>query len=162
MGTLLYMILSPDDSEIRFANAGHMPALALEMGDARFIDAERGPPLGVGMDDEYVEFVEAVQPGTTLIVYTDGLVEQPGVSPDVSLARLAKNALVGDRDPDSLCDHLVMQQLGEGQPRDDVAFVAIHTVPLSGTRLALRLPAEPKALSAVRRAVIDRLGATGG
>jgi PAS domain S-box-containing protein len=164
MATLLYMVLSPDESEIRFANAGHMPALALEMGDARFIDLARGPPLGVGSDDEYVEVVEPVQPGTTLIVYTDGLVEQPGVAPDVTLARLAKNALSnGAADPDALCDHLVKSQLGEGQPRDDVAFVAIHTVPLSGERLALRLPAEPKALSSVRRALtrwLEGAGAT--
>jgi anti-sigma regulatory factor (Ser/Thr protein kinase) len=63
-----------------------------------------------------------------------------------------------------LCDHLVHAQLGEGQPRDDVAFVAIHTVPLSGERLALRLPAEPKALSSVRRALmrwLEQAGATG-
>jgi PAS domain S-box-containing protein len=154
MATLLYMVLAPDESEVRFANAGHMPALALEAGDARFIDVQRGPPLGVGADDEYVEVVEPLQPGATLVVFTDGLVEQPGVAPDVTLARLAKNALAnGADDPDGLCDHLVHAQLGEGQPRDDVAFVAVHTVPLSGDRLALRLPAEPKALSSVRRAL---------
>src|SRR4051795_3583712 len=72
MATLLYMVLSPDDSEVRFANAGHMPALALEMGDARFIDVDPGPPLGVGANGEYVEVVESVRPGTTLIIYTDG------------------------------------------------------------------------------------------
>src|SRR4051794_15847176 len=164
MATLLYMVMSPDDSEIRFANAGHMPALALEMGDARFIDVQRGPPLGVGSDDEYVEVVETVHPGTTLVVYTDGLVEEPGVSPDVSLARLAKNAIAANGGaPDDLCDMLVRAQLGEGQPRDDVAFVAIHTVPLSGERLALRMPAEPKALSSVRRALtrwLEQAGAT--
>jgi PAS domain S-box-containing protein len=153
MATLLYLVMSPDDSEIRLANAGHMPALALEMGDARFIDVSRGPPLGVGQDEEYVEVTEAVAPGSTLILYTDGLVEEPGVAPDVALARLAKNALAGPTDPDELCDHLVHAQLGEGQPRDDVAFVAIHTVPLSGDKLTLRLPAEPKALSSVRRAL---------
>src|SRR5215212_8979324 len=121
MATLLYMVLSPDDSEIRFANAGHMPALALEMGDARFIDVQRGPPLGVGADEEYIEVVEQMQPGTTFVIFTDGLVEQPGVAPDVTLARLAKNALAnGADDPDALCDHLVRLQLGEGQPRDDV------------------------------------------
>jgi serine phosphatase RsbU (regulator of sigma subunit)/anti-sigma regulatory factor (Ser/Thr protein kinase) len=164
MATLLYLVLSPDDSEVRFANAGHMPALALELGDARFIDVQRGPPLGVGTDEEYVEVIEPMQPGTTLFVFTDGLVEQPGVAPDVTLARLAKNALAaGTDDPDALCDHLVKSQLGEGQPRDDVAFVAIHTVPLSGERLALRLPAEPKALSSVRRALtrwLEQAGAT--
>jgi anti-sigma regulatory factor (Ser/Thr protein kinase) len=59
---------------------------------------------------------------------------------------------------------LVHAQLGERPPRDDVAFVAIHTVPLSGERLALRLPAEPKALSSVRRALmrwLEQAGATG-
>ena len=154
MATLLYMVLSPDDSEIRFANAGHMPALAIEMGDARYIDVERGPPLGVGQNGEYVEVLETVQPGSMLIVYTDGLVEQPGEAVDVSLARLAKNVLAGPTDPDALCDHLVREQVGAGQPRDDVAFVAVHTVPLSGERLAMRLPAEPKALPSVRRSLV--------
>jgi PAS domain S-box-containing protein len=165
MATLLYMVLAPDDSEVRFANAGHMPALALEMGDARFVDVQRGPPLGVGADGDYAEVVEPMQPGTTIVLFTDGLVEQPGLSPDVALARLAENALaIPAHDPDGLCDHLVRTQLGEGQPRDDVAFVAIHTVPLSGERLALRLPAEPKALSSVRRALtrwLEQAGATG-
>src|SRR4051794_28138531 len=162
MATLLYLVLSPDESEVRFANAGHMPALALELGDARFIDVEPGPPLGVGADEEYREMVEAVQPGTTLIVYTDGLVEQPGVPPDVSLSRLAKSALASTATtPDELCEDLVKVQLGDGQPRDDVAFVAIHTVPLSGERLVLRLPAEPKALSSVRRA-LERWVGEGG
>jgi PAS domain S-box-containing protein len=153
MATLLYMVLAPDESEICFANAGHMPALALEMGDARFIEVDRGPPLGVGQDGQYVEVVEKVQPGSTLIVYTDGLVEEPGVSLDVSLAAMASHALAGPDDPDALCDHLVRHQVGEGQPRDDVAFVAVHTIPLSGERLNLRLPAEPKALPSVRRAL---------
>jgi anti-sigma regulatory factor (Ser/Thr protein kinase) len=81
----------------------------------------------------------------------------------VALARLAKNALAGPIDPDELCDYLVPAQLGEGQPRDDVAFVALHTVPLSGERLTLRLPAEPKALPSVRRALmrwLEQAGAT--
>jgi PAS domain S-box-containing protein len=153
MATLLYLVMSPDESEVRFANAGHMPAMVMEMGDARFIDVQHGPPLGVGQDNEYEEVVQTVEPGSTMIVYTDGLVEQPGVSPDVSLARLARNALAGPDEPDALCDYLVREQLGEGQPRDDVAFVAIHTVPMSGERLELRLPAEPKALASVRRAL---------
>src|SRR3954466_7761998 len=105
MATLLYMVLSPDDSEVRFANAGHMPALALEMGDARFIDVDPGPPLGVGANDEYVEVVESVNPGSTMIVYTDGLVEQPGISLDVALSRLAKSALASTgTTPDELCE----------------------------------------------------------
>jgi anti-sigma regulatory factor (Ser/Thr protein kinase) len=153
MATLLYLVLSPDDSQVTFANAGHMPALALEMGDARFIEVQRGPPLGVGQDGEYVEVAERVEPGSTLLMFTDGLVEQPGESLDVSLARLAERALAGPPDPDSLCDHLVRAQVGEGQPRDDVAFVAVHTIPLSGKKLELRLPAEPKALPSVRRAL---------
>src|SRR3954449_10293259 len=155
------MELSPDNLEMRMANAGHMPALVLEMGDARFIDVQRGPPLGVGQDDEYVEVVEPLPSGATLVVYTDGLVEQPGVAPDVTLARLAENALAGGSDPDPLCDYLINAQLGENGPRDDVAFVAIHTVPLSGARLALRLPAEPKALSSVRRALTRWLAEAG-
>lgn len=161
MATLLYMVLSPDDSQVTFANAGHMPAMVLEAGDARFIDAHRGPPLGIGQDDEYEEVVETVNPGSTMVIYTDGLVEQPGISLDVALAKLAKNALAGPVDPDELCDHLVAEQVGEGQPRDDVAFVALHTVPLSGERLELRLPAEPKALPSVRRALTRWLEQTG-
>src|SRR4051795_7478843 len=90
MATLLYMVLSPDDSEVRFANAGHMPAMVLESGDARFIDAHRGPPLGIGEDGQYEEIVEIVNPGSTMVIYTDGLVEQPGISLDVALAQLAK------------------------------------------------------------------------
>src|SRR4051812_9485742 len=164
VATPLYIVVSPGDSGGGLADARPQPGAGVGEGGARVLDVEPGPPLGVGRDEEYVEVVEEVQPGTTLVVYTDGLVEQPGVAPDVSLARLAKNALAGGTEgADALCDDLVKAQLGKGQPRDDVAFVAIHMVPLSGDRLALGLPAEPKALSSVRRALmrwLEQAGAT--
>jgi anti-sigma regulatory factor (Ser/Thr protein kinase) len=74
---------------------------------------------------------------------------------------LAEHALAGPAEPDALCDHLVREQVGDAQPRDDVAFVAIHLVPLSGDSLDLRLPAEPKALPSVRRALTRWLAEAG-
>ena len=76
----------------------------------------------------------ALEPGSTLILYTDGLVEQRGVSIDVGLEILRAAATDPGDDPKALCDRLLSAMLEVHEPRDDIALVVL--------RIADREPAQ--------------------
>ena len=84
MATLLYLIVDPAD------DAGPLgqrrpPAAARWCGRrrraARFLEGGRSVPLGVLPFPSFEEVVEPLHPGTTVVLYTDGLVERPGRAP---------------------------------------------------------------------------------
>jgi PAS domain S-box-containing protein len=153
MATLIYLVIESDASAVTFATAGHLPPLVVEPdGTARYISSERAVPLGVLPGSEYAEGQEEIEPGSTLIFYTDGLVEQRGIVIDEGLELLRKAALEVPREADAetLCDQLVEKVLSGRAATDDVALLALRTVPVAGERLHLELPAEPKALKSLR------------
>jgi anti-sigma regulatory factor (Ser/Thr protein kinase) len=62
-----------------------------------------------------------------------------------------------------LCDHIVASLLAERAATDDIAVLAVRTVPMSAERLHLDLPTNPKALGTLRRTVgrwLEPLGAS--
>jgi PAS domain S-box-containing protein len=163
MATLLYGVLDSSLGSIRLASAGHPPPLVLGAdGGAEFVWGGRSSPIGVVDSDHYSELEIAVEDGSTVLMYTDGLVEVRGESLDDGLDRLREAAVAGPTGPDELCDHLTETMLGTQGPRDDVALLALRMLPI-GDRLRLDLPADPKALASVRRTLsrwLDRAGAT--
>ena len=65
-------------------------------------------------------------PGSTLLLYTDGLVERRGEDLAVGLERLAKSAGTHvDLDPEELLD-IVLHDLRDGELADDVAMLAVR------------------------------------
>jgi len=75
--------------------------------------------------------VVTLDSGTTVLLYTDGLIERRSGDLDEGMARLreAAAALAG-RSLDELCDEL-LDRLVQGRPEDDVALVAIRLLPRS-------------------------------
>ena len=89
MVTMLYVVVDPLTLEARVVNAGHPPPLILEPdGEETFLDATTGLPLGLSWDMPYEESIARLRPGTTLLLYTDGLVDRRDVSVNEGLARL--------------------------------------------------------------------------
>src|SRR4051794_7205705 len=164
MATLLFVIIDPDLMTIHFASAGHLPPLVLGPdGEARYLEEVRDVPLGVAAGKEYSEGTAELEPGSTLVTYTDGLVEERGTSIDRGLETLKEAVICGPRSPDALCEHITGKMLERRAPMDDIAVLALHPVPLSAERLHLLLPAEPKALVSLRRTLarwLDETGAT--
>ncbi|MCS6842694.1 MAG: PP2C family protein-serine/threonine phosphatase [Roseiflexus sp.] len=73
MITMLYAMLDLRQGIVRIANAGHHYPLLL---NGRVSELElSGLPLGVDDDAEYEEICVAIEPGNTVIMYTDGVVE---------------------------------------------------------------------------------------
>jgi serine phosphatase RsbU (regulator of sigma subunit) len=108
------------------ANAGHPPLLRREPdGDVRLVDGVTGLLVGVDASAHRATLTLELPPGTTLIAYTDGLIERPGQDMDQGIeelrARLA--AAPTDASPRELCDAAVA---GSVDHRDDVALLAVR------------------------------------
>jgi PAS domain S-box-containing protein len=165
MATLIYLVIEPDLGSIRFASAGHLPPLIMgPNGDARFLEGGRSLPLGVMPGLEYAEATADIEAGSTLVLYTDGLVEERGASIDAGLEALKAAVLDGPPDPEALCDHIVERLLANRPATDDIAVLALRTVAMTGEHLHLDLPTNPKTLTQLRRTLsrwLEGLGAGG-
>jgi FixJ family two-component response regulator/anti-sigma regulatory factor (Ser/Thr protein kinase)/putative methionine-R-sulfoxide reductase with GAF domain len=162
MATLLYMVLESDGRSATFANAGHLPPLVvLADREARLLEGARGVPLGVLPYTSFEETDARIEPGSTLVLYTDGLVEERGISIEIRLGDLQRAAAAPFEGPNELCEHLLRELLPDGPGVDDVAVLALTTAAASTNRLALTLPAEPEALITARRALRNWLAEVG-
>lgn len=125
MVTALYGVLDLNSNMWVFANAGHSPALVRHPdGTAQFIDRPSDPPLGARAT--YRQRCEQLRPGTTLVLYTDGLFERRSESIDAGLDRLRVACADAPSDPEELCDYLLETMLGSSPLRDDVALLAVR------------------------------------
>ena len=164
MATLLYMVIEPDLGSITLASAGHLPPLELlPNGEARYLEGGRTLPLGVMPSIEYPEAHFDLAAGSTLVMYTDGLVEERGESIDVGLEALKEAVADGPDAPEALCDHIVSRLLANRAATDDIAVLTVRTVPMTAERLHLDLPTNPKSLATLRRTLgrwLESLGAS--
>jgi serine phosphatase RsbU (regulator of sigma subunit)/PAS domain-containing protein len=113
---------------LRWCNAGHPPPVVLAPdGDVAVLGGAMGDlMLGVDTAAERPESVVDLPPGTTVLLYTDGLVERRGSSLDEGMARLAGHLRELAGAPlDRLCD-AVLERMLDGTPQDDVALVAVR------------------------------------
>jgi serine phosphatase RsbU (regulator of sigma subunit) len=114
-------------ARLRFANAGHpSPLLITADGNARYLDTPDHMLLGLGLDQERSTTLVDLPAGSTLLLYTDGLVEHRGHSIDDGLERLCElSASLAAQPLQQLCDALIGQLAAE--PRDDVCLLALRT-----------------------------------
>ncbi|MFE3659052.1 SpoIIE family protein phosphatase, partial [Streptomyces sp. NPDC059165] len=86
--TCCYLIVAPDAGEVTVCSAGHLPALVAAPGQpVRPLNAPVSVPLGVG-DHLHQQTALAVAPGSSLILFTDGLIETPQGDIEEQLAAL--------------------------------------------------------------------------
>ena len=162
MATLLYLVVEPDRSSVRLACAGHLPPLVIDPdGRAEYLEAPHDPPLGVFESAGHSEAEVKLEPGSTLVLYTDGLVEQRGVSIDAGLEALRAAARNPGEDPEALCKRLVKAMLDVHEADDDIAVLVLRALPVPAGPLRLELPADPERLSTMRRELMRWLRARG-
>ena len=112
---------------LRYSVAGHPPPLLLtEQDGARFLTDAQSPLLGLPVPvPERSSAGEPLPPGSTLVLYTDGLVEQPGEEIGQGLERLRLAAAEAVAEPlDAFCDLLLSRPGADG--RDDIALIALR------------------------------------
>jgi PAS domain S-box-containing protein len=111
---------------VHLAGAGHPPVLLRTPdGSVRVLDEVTGLVVGVDDSSERSTLTLEVPSGSTLMAYTDGLIERPGLDLDHGIQALRDRlaAAPPDADPQKLCDAAVSGALDH---RDDVALIAVR------------------------------------
>ncbi|MFF1519500.1 PP2C family protein-serine/threonine phosphatase [Streptomyces sp. NPDC058305] len=131
--TCVYALLKRDEGgphQLAWASAGHPPPLLITAdGDTRYLNDAEGMMLGVEPHAKRTSASTPLPTGSTILLYTDGLIERRGESLDHSMTRLRQHAaaLISE-DLDVMCDELLTGLAAHST--DDIAL------------LALRLPAQ--------------------
>jgi serine phosphatase RsbU (regulator of sigma subunit) len=111
---------------LRWSNAGHLPPVLLHPdGRAELLTRPADLLLGMRAHTVRADHTQLVSPGSTLLLYTDGLVERRGESLTVGLERLRRHVeLLASLPLEELCDRLVADLAGDSE--DDVALLAVR------------------------------------
>ncbi|WP_432520498.1 SpoIIE family protein phosphatase [Kineococcus sp. SYSU DK006] len=117
---------------LRWSNAGHLPPVLVAPGaDARLLDTPPDLLLGLQPEAPRHDHTASLPPGSTLVFFTDGLVERRGEDLHVGLERLRRRvADLRDRSAEEVCDALVAD-LGDTR-EDDVAILVLHVAGPAG------------------------------
>ncbi|ROP41744.1 SpoIIE family protein phosphatase [Saccharothrix texasensis] len=144
---------------LSWAAAGHLPPLVLDAsGSARFLSGGTGAVLGAPGRAPYLDNTTGLEPGASVVLYTDGLVERRGAVIDQGLQRLLDTVRdAHDLPPRALSDAIIGSMLADGQD-DDVALVLARHLP---PPLRNTVPARPSELAVMRRNV-EAWAATAG
>ncbi len=125
IATAIFGKLDPRTARMAMASAGHYPPLVVGES-ARFLEVHPGPPLGAG------KFEAPLWEGTlsrdeTLLLYTDGAIDERTSGSDASMRHLADSAIRGPLDPRALCDRILGNLEVDGL--DDIALMALRADP---------------------------------
>jgi Stage II sporulation protein E (SpoIIE)/PAS fold/GAF domain len=127
--TCIYAVHDPATADWDIARAGHPPpALARPGRAAAFLDLPPGLPLGIGVADggHYQTTRIHIPRHSTLVLYTDGLIESPAVDMDTAMACLARSLQATSTLPVSqACDTLLAALAPH--PADDIAVLMART-----------------------------------
>ncbi len=160
MATLVFGVFDPATGQLTLVNAGHPPPLLRHPdGTMTFVQGASGLPVGALPATRYTATVLTIEPGSTLLLYTDGLVEGRNLPLDDGMERL-RSCAVSDLDCESLCDAVVARCSAGDSSRDDIALLAVRYLALTD-ELHLSLPARPGTLQTLR-SVIRRWLREGG
>jgi hypothetical protein len=143
MATVLYLVLDRETGEVAWSAAGHPPPLVIAPDGARFLEGGRSVPIGAADPAVFREATAILPPGSSLLLYTDGLVERRDEPLEERLNELAEAAAAAGDELGELCEHVIAAMLGDADPGDDVALLAVRPVPVAETEISLTLPAEP-------------------
>ncbi|MFI5683831.1 SpoIIE family protein phosphatase [Streptomyces sp. NPDC051636] len=150
LATCVYAVYDSVTRRCTFANAGHLPPLLVEPGEAALmLDVPPGMPLGVG--GEPFEEVEVELPeGALLALYTDGLVESRDHPLDEGLQAFV-GALTDPSQPlEDVCDH-VLNTLDTHHGEDDIALLMARVQGLPTESVGdWTLPREPRSVGRAR------------
>jgi anti-sigma regulatory factor (Ser/Thr protein kinase) len=148
MTTLAYVVIDTETEKIELVSAGHPPPLVIPPdGEPEYLEGTGGIPLGVAHSARYDCQSRPFSAGSTLVLYTDGLVERRGEELDVGLERL-RDASADAPNVETLCADVVAR-LAPANRADDVALLAVRVPPVP-EHLSGRWQADPKVLAGVR------------
>ena len=122
--TAVCAVIDRRANTISYSRAGHPPPLVVSGGRATWLDGAGGVPLGVQPDEVRVTDTVQLEPDSTLVFYTDGLIERRGEPIDAGMERLAAEVVrLGDDASVQWIADSLLRHLLPGDVRDDVVVV---------------------------------------
>jgi PAS domain S-box-containing protein len=123
--TVFLAILDTESGEFSYSCAGHLPAvLAVPQGEPTLVSDARSVPLAVHRKKSRPQASVILPPGSTLMLYTDGLVERREVSLDEGIAHLSATVANGAHlSVDAVADSALSALAPVDGYDDDIAIV---------------------------------------
>jgi serine phosphatase RsbU (regulator of sigma subunit)/anti-sigma regulatory factor (Ser/Thr protein kinase) len=128
IASCIYAVVDSRSLSLEFANAGHLPPLVIGADSVARLDGPLGPPLGAGP----VAFRQGdvrLEPGSMVLLYTDGLVETRAGNTDERIDRAGEIARRWTGEIDGLPAALVAELCPTGSS-DDVAVLVARVRPV--------------------------------
>jgi phosphoserine phosphatase RsbU/P len=129
--TMLYAVLDAQKRQLLIANAGHMPPVVRrrEEGNVIVLDHASGLPLGILPDPEYTSETFELNPGDSVILFTDGLVEAMNPSGQMyGMERLERSLAKGPSDAPTMLLRVVAEvqrHVADAAQFDDTTVVCL-------------------------------------
>jgi PAS domain S-box-containing protein len=133
LATAIYAVLDPATGELGYANAGHPPPLMIgPAGDTEYLQDAPGTMLGACPDMPQQAGRRQLAPGTSLLLYTDGLIEDRRRDIGVGMRTLAATlSRATARTASELCAAAEGVLRNVGDRTDDICLLAA-SLPLTG------------------------------
>ncbi len=122
--TMLYGRFDVEKREFAYVNAGHMPPIVVRQNGETLSPEHSDPPLAVLTHPDYTVQTLQLQPGDTVVLYTDGVTDALSNGDGIGALRDFIEKLAGS-DIRTWGDELI-RQIGEPQHLDDLTMVAIQ------------------------------------
>ncbi|WP_037683135.1 SpoIIE family protein phosphatase [Streptomyces griseus] len=167
--TCLYAEADLSTGVVQVVRAGHIdPLVRAPDGACRRVPVAGGLPLGLSAEFgslDYPATTLELDPGHTMLLCTDGLVEQPGADLDDGMKTLTALISTGPHDVRGLADRLI-EVAEERAGDDDVALLLLRRrgpdTPRPGGRLQQHVaPGDPEALTGARHMIRTAVRAWG-
>ncbi|WP_405664678.1 SpoIIE family protein phosphatase [Streptomyces sp. NBC_01166] len=161
IATCAYAVHDPNEGHLVYASAGHLPILVCdEAGTVHRAEDPTGPPLGTG-GWVHTSGTIPLPPGSTAVLYTDGLVERRSEDIDEGVAALERALSGAKGTPQVVCDRLIRSLGVTAEHDDDVAVLVVQHPARTGASAELFHNASLELLGGIEAAPRARAFATG-
>jgi sigma-B regulation protein RsbU (phosphoserine phosphatase) len=132
LATVLYAVAEPPYATFTVSSAGHLPPIRITAGDpAQLLELDSDPPVGIGGSWLRHSTIIDLPVGSSLCLYTDGLVERRPAGNLTTTDQLADGTahLLRALRPGpsaGACNAVIEELLGEVLPDDDIALLILH------------------------------------
>lgn len=151
MATLAYLSFDLRTRQAECVRAGHPPPLIRHPNsEVTELAIEGSLPIGVSQGPCPTTTVQ-IEPGSLVLMYTDGLVERRAAGIKPGLERLKRALRDGPAEPEACLD-FVLHALTPTRSEDDVALLLMRVDRTTDEPLELTTPAQPSVLAPIRRA----------
>jgi PAS domain S-box-containing protein len=154
--TVFVSILDTKAEKLMYSSAGHVPAVLAAPGSPpQLLTDARSVPLAVQRDEPRPQAVAPLSAGTTLLLYTDGLVERRDEAIDAGIARVAEVITQTTELPVDAVADAMLDRLAPAVGYDDDVAIVLYRHP--GSALVIETTAIPARLADIRHQLADWL-----